>query len=306
MESRTRYLQIRTVAAVMLTVLALMLALPAARAEVVRTGAEPWYRQVPAEVQQRAKVLFVLAVDAHQDLMRWSAIELYEQALALWDNPDIRWNLALALEDLGQYWRAYQQLNSALRWETALGPDRLREVHDRMRVLETQCLARIETYLEEPEAEITLDGKPWLRRANRRSMLVFPGEHYIAATKPGYFPATWTVSVKAGQQAYVALPMTRTELIEPRRWSAWKPWAVIEAGIAVAAVGAEFYGRGEVEHRLATGALAVGGTAIAAGLVLVWLNQPRAYRTEGRPSSKIKLTPILLPQRAELSASVRF
>src|SRR5262249_24109134 len=120
-----------------------------------------------------------------------------------------------------------------------LGPERLREVRDRMQALETQRLARIETYREEPGAEITLDGKPWLRGAGHRSMLVLPGEHYLAARKAGYFPVTRPVYVKAGRQARVALPMDEDRLIQERRWAAWKPWAVVGAGIAMAAVGAE-------------------------------------------------------------------
>jgi hypothetical protein len=57
---------------------------------------------------------------------------LYEQALAQWDKPDIRWNLALVLEDLGQYLRAYQRLDGALRWREALGAERLRDVQARI------------------------------------------------------------------------------------------------------------------------------------------------------------------------------
>ncbi|HWO18045.1 MAG TPA: hypothetical protein VNO30_04695 [Kofleriaceae bacterium] len=336
MKSSIRDLRIRAVPAVVLTALALVLALPAARAETVRTGGEPWYRQVPADVRQRAQALFAQAIDKHQQLLRGDAAELYEQALALWDNPDIQWNLALVLEDLGQYLRAYQQLESALRWGAALGPDLLRQVADRMQVLETQRLARIETCLEEPAAVITLDGKPWLPRAGRRSAVVLPGEHYLAARKSGYLPVTRPVYVKAGQQARVSLLMDEDRLVETRRWTAWKPWAVIGAGVAVAAVGAgleqralahrqaaadalarcqeiacdamrsDLYDRAGVEHGLAIGTIAAGGAVVVVGLVQAWLNQPRAHRIEARPPSRIELTPILSLHQAELSALVRF
>jgi len=319
-----------------LAALALVLAPPAARAEPVRTGGEPWYRQVPVDVRQQVQALFAQAIDKHQQLLRGDAQELYEQALALWDNPDIQWNLALVLEDLGQYLRAYQELDRALRWGAALGPERLRQVRDRMQVLETQRLARIETDREEPAAVITLDGKPWLPRAGRRSTVVLPGEHYLAARKSRYFPVTRTVYVKAGQQARVALPMDEDRLFEVRRWKAWKPWVVVGVGIAAAAVGAglewrafanrhvaaaalarceklacdptplDLYDRAEVEYRLGISAVAVGGTAVAVGLALAWLNQPRVHRTEARAPSRIELMPILSPHRAELSALVRF
>jgi tetratricopeptide (TPR) repeat protein len=338
MESPTRYLVIRTVAAAGLAALAPVLGLGIARAEAVQAGDEPWYRQTSAEARQRAQELFTQAVRKHRQLLRGEALVLYEQALALWDNPDIQWNLALVLEDLGQYLRAHEQLERARRWGAALGPERLREVDDRLRALETERLARIETHREEPLAEITLDGQPWPRGAGRRSKLVLPGEHYISATKPGYFSVTRSVYLKAGEQARVALLMDEDRFLERRRWTAWKPWAVIAAGAAVAAAGAELerrafadgaavaavlsdtcstgtcnqaraadlLGRAKLEHGLGIGAIAAGGTAIAVGLALVWLNQPSAYRSEARAPSKIELTPIVSPQRAELSVLVRF
>jgi len=334
--SSIRYLRIRAVPAVVLAALALVLALPAARAQAVRTGGEPWYRPVPADVRKRAQALFAQAIDKHQQLLRGDALALYEQALALWDNPDIQWNLALVLDDLGQYLRAHQELTRALRWGSALGLERLRQVRDRMRALETQRLARIETYREERAAVITLDGKPWLLAAGRRSTLVLPGEHYLAARKPGHLPVTRPVYVKAGQQARVPLPMDKERLDVTRRWAAWKPPALTLFGVAVATMGAELgrralalkdeaqelikkcngltcdtkptdlYKQADVRQWLSIGAVSTGGVVVAIGLVLARLNKPRAHRTEARPPSKIELTPILSAHRAELSALVRF
>jgi hypothetical protein len=289
---------------------------------------EPWDRQTSGEARQRAQALFTQALDKHQQLLLGEALELYEQALALWDSPRTRWNLALVLESLGQYLRAHEELERARRWGAALDPELLRKVDDRMRALETERLAGIETHREEPLAWITLDGQPWPRDAGRRSKLVLPGEHYIAARKPGYLPVTRPVYVKAGEQARVALLMDEDRFLERRRWPSWKPWTVIAAGVAGAAVGAELVRRGfadraaakamnltsgsdlfrraELENGFGIGAIAAGGTAIAVGVALAWLNQPRAYRAEARAPSKIELTPLLSPQRAELSVRLRF
>ena len=334
MQSFIQYVFLRAVA---VAALALMLALPAARADVVRPHSEPWYQQATAEARQRAQVLFEQAFDKHQQLLRGEAKDLYEQALALWDNPDIRWNLALVLADLGEYLRAHEQLDRTLRWEAALGAERLREVRERIAVLETLRLGRIETSVEAPAAEITLDGQPWLRRAGRRSALVAPGQHYVAARKPGHFPVTQSVSVKAGQLARVALPMDEDRLVKTRRWAVWKPWVLVGAGLAAAAAGAELerrtlahrdvatagalvgctplvcdshpsniYDRVGKEHQRALGVVAASSTALAVGLTLVWLNRPRARRTEARPPTRIELTPMLSLDQAEVSALVRF
>src|SRR5262249_21912578 len=134
----------RAIAAAGLAIL--MVAPPGAHAEVQRTGDEPCDREATIDARWEAEVLFAKAVNKHHELLRVDAMELYEQALALWDNPDIHWNLALVLDDLGKYLLAHEQLASALRWDTELGNERLTEVRERMRMLETKRLARIEAH----------------------------------------------------------------------------------------------------------------------------------------------------------------
>ncbi|HET7501353.1 MAG TPA: hypothetical protein VFK02_10135 [Kofleriaceae bacterium] len=316
----------------------LALALPVAHAEATRNGSEPWNQHVPADVRQWAQALFDQAVEKHQQLLRGDAKELYEQALALWDNPDIQWNLALVLEDLGQYLRAHQQLEGALRWGAALGDERLQQVHDQMRVLESQRLARLEVSTDEPEAEIKLDGQSWFRGPARRSTFVLPGEHYIAGGKPGYFPVTRSVFVMAGMQASVAIPLVADRILETRRWASWKPSTTLTLGAAATLLGAglewqslghrdvaarelssgcepgrctpgfkpEIYARAVMENRIAVPLLVVGGTTMAVGLVLAWLNQPHTRRTEAVPLAPISVTPIFAADRAGISALIRF
>lgn len=307
-------------------------------AEVTRTGDEPWYQDTKSDVR-RAKVLFAQAVDTHLQLLRGDARDLYDQALALWDNPDIRWNLALVLEDLGQYLHAHQQLDRALQWGAALGAERLRDVRDRMAELETQRLARLEASTDESATDITLDGQPWLRGVQHGNILVEPGQHYVSARKPGFFPVTRAVVVTAGQMARVALPMDEDRLIETRRWSMWKPWAAVTAGVVTAGIGVlverqairnrdaaaralppsckdptgcaptrapTVYGRAVRDSRIALGAFVAGGTTLAVGLAMAWMNQPRVYRTEARAPRPIEISPILSTNQAGVSAQLQF
>lgn len=332
-----RHGQARYVGAVVVGGL-LALVSSAASAEVTRTGEEPWYQESGGDVL-RAKGLFALAVDKHLQLLRGDARDLYDQALDLWDNPDIQWNQALVLEDLGQYLLAHQQLARAARWGEALGAERLRDVRERMQALETQHLARIEASSDEPEAEITLDGQRWFRGAGHRIALVDPGEHYIATRKTGFFPVTRSVSVKAGLAARVALPMDADRLVETRRWDAWKPWIIVSAGVVATAVGAGFerqayrhrdtaakslmgmcdlttgcppmkaspaYDRAVRDGWIAAGAFAAGGVTLAVGLTMAWLNQSQVRRTEARAPGPIEVTPILSTDQVGASAQLRF
>ena len=321
------------VAAVILVVLPVSV-----HADNPRTGDEPWFHEVAVEQQQQAQALFEQAVDKHELLLRDQAKELYEHALELWDNPDIRWNLALVLEDLGQYLRAYLQLDGALRRGDALGAEPLRAIRDRMRALETRRLAWIEAFSDQPGADITLDGHPWFSGATSQRKLVEPGEHYVAARKAGYFSVIRTVAVKAGQRASVSLAMDADRIIETRRWSVWKPWVAVSAGAIAVAVGAALerkalmhrdvaaqslvsscslptgcaptssgsYDRAVTDSRFAMGAFIAGGTTLAVGLTLAWLNQLHTHRTEARVPARIEITPLLSPSQAGVSAGLRF
>jgi hypothetical protein len=324
----------QAIAAALVT-LALMFA-PDVHADVARTGDEPWYRQPSEEARQRAEALFREAVDKHQQLLRVDAMELYEKALALWDNPDIRWNLALVLDDLGRYLPAHEHLESVFSWGAALGFERLGEVRERMRALETQRLARIEALSDQSGADIELDGQPWFQGAARRSALVLPGTHYIGATKSGYSPTTVSIGVAAGEQYRVTLRMVVDHVVETRRWPAWPPWGVVAIGAAIGAVGvglehqasvhrdaaaSELHehcsklvcdpanprdsDRAAADHRRALYAFTAGGSAIAVGLVLVWLNLPQGHRAAPIPSP-VELIPQVSPGGAGVVARFRF
>lgn len=329
------YCRIRLVACAMLAALALAPLI--AHADVTRTGAEPWYQESTPEARQRAQELFEQGVEQHRRLLRDAATELYGQALALWDNPDIRWNLALVLDDQGRYLSAHEQFEATLRWGAALGADRLRQVRARMDVLERQRLARIEADGTEPDADVQLDGQPWFHGAGRRTTLVTLGTHYVGATKPGYTATSVSLTVAAGEQYRVTLRMKMDHPIDLRRWSTWKPWSVVAAGVAGLAAGAilerqafvhrdaavsalgqacnQLYSceptrapdndRARMDSRRATAAFAVGGTAVAIGVVLVWLNQPRS-RIPEVPASSFELVPTVSPGGAGISAQARF
>ena len=331
-----RVRDLRAVAAAALATVALVLAPAAARADVARTGDEPWYRLATPEAQQRAGVLFASAVDKHQQLLRADATELYEQALEVWDNPDIRWNLALAFEQLGKYLLAHQQLASALRWGEALGSERLGQVLALMRSLETERLARIEVRSDETGADVSLDGQPWFRGSGHRVTHVIAGTHYIGATQPGHVPTTVSMIVAAGQQQRVTLRMVVDHDVETRRWSVWPQWTVIALGGAVAAVGVglEWQAsrhrdaaarelkqrcdmavcepantpsseRAAMDHKRALYAFGASGSVIAAGLVVVWLNRLQPHRP-APVRSPVEIVPDVSPAGAGISARLRF
>jgi hypothetical protein len=299
----------------------------------------PWERDVSAEDRRLAEALFAQAVELHTHLLREQAVTRYEEALSHWENPEIRWNLVLLMKDMGQHLRAWEHLEAALAW----GPDAFDEP-DREKLLAMQQtllrqhLAVVEARCDRPDAELALDGKPWFRGPGEARQVVLPGEHVISARKPDYFPVARSIVVPAGAKGAVTVSLSVDGIFEQRRWTSWKPWAVIASGVVVGMVGAGFewdagrqldwarrelaercggeptcpagtpnsYGRAQWEHRIGTGAMVVGATAAATGLALVFLNQPRAYRTEDRDGGSFELVPMEFPDTAGISARFRF
>src|SRR5262249_39243080 len=133
--------------------------------------------------------------------------------------------------------------------------------------------------------------------------------------------------------------MDEDRLFETRRWSAWKPWVVVSAGVAVAAIGAGLerqatmhrdaaarllpgpcdasrgcmpttspagYARAVTDRRIAIGAFVAGGTTLAVGLTMAWINQLQVHHTEARAPGPIEVTPILSTDQVGISARLRF
>ena len=317
-------------------VTALLLTTALAQADAPSTGNEPWYRESTPQAREQALALYLQAVEQHRQLLRAQARVLYEQALELWDNPTIRWNLALMLDDMGEYLHAHQQLEGTLRWGTALGEERLRKVHDRLAALEKR-LARIEADAAEPDADVKLDGEEWFRGPGRRSALVAPGTHYVGATKPGYTVAAVSTTLAAGERYRATLRMIADSPAEVRRWSVWMPWRVVAAGLVLSTVGAGLEWRLSVNRdaatqaltlacgaspscppthssandraatysKLALGGLVAGGVVTVLGLALASFNRPTAQRSEA-PRSSVEIVPELSARETGVSAQIRF
>ncbi|WP_437282311.1 hypothetical protein WME90_17575 [Sorangium sp. So ce375] len=297
----------------------------------------PWHRGVPEDRKRKAQALFDEARQLHRRMMLAEARAKYEQALAVWEHPELRLYLGRALASIGLPLLAYDNLRMSLQWGPGLlDPDAEQEARTTMRALVEQELAAIEIRCDEPGAAVLLDGKPWFVGPGTRRRMVMQGEHVVTARKIGYFTVVKPIVVLAGKEASGQLALSVDTVVTTQRWPVWIPWATFGAGIALGAVGAglewdartdhaattdrlnrecnppckplrdDEYDASVIEERFAIGALIAGGATAMTGTVLVFMNRPMSYRTEDRGGVKLEVHPAVSFDAAILSARLVF
>jgi hypothetical protein len=299
----------------------------------------PWAQGVPPDKQAAALALFREGNLLLKNSLFPRAAEKYREALKLWSHPAIHYNMALALLNLNEPLELHHHLTEAMRYgEAPLDKDKFERAGTFKRFIEGQ-LSRVEITCDDPGATVTMDGQVLFTAPGRYEGLVRPGKHTVVATKEGFLPTDMTPTMLPGEKTSLALKLYTTEELTRyrRQWSAWKPWAVVGAGAAVALAGGAMHlqARGSFEdfdtriaqcggcipapevtdlrtrgtsmQQLAFGAYALGGAAFATGVVLAIINRPQAYRIN--PDEAVQgasITPLLGKGEGGILATFRF
>jgi hypothetical protein len=185
----------------------------------------------------------------------------------------------------------------------------------------------VEITCDDPGASVSLDGKELFVAPGKYEGLVRPGSHTVTVSKGGQAPTTLTRRLPQGEKTQISVKLyTDEDLTRYRRhWSAWKPWAVVGAGAAVALAGGALHmqargsyqdfddrvaqcggciptpevtnmrTRGDNLQQLAFGAYAVGGAAFVTGAVLAFINRPQPYRIspdEAENPQEVSIVPL--------------
>ncbi|XYI02801.1 PEGA domain-containing protein [Sorangium sp. So ce1128] len=278
---------------------------------------------------QRAQALFNDARKLHRRMMLAEARAKYEEALAAWEHPELRFYLGRVLKSMGLPLSAYDNLRRSLRWGPgSLDPEMEQEARAAMRALVEQELAVIQVRSDEPGATVLLDGNFWFLGPGAERRTVMPGEHIVTARKSGYFTIVKPITVLTGKEASVQVDLRVDAVVTRQRWPAWVPWATLGAGVILGVAGgglmwharaneptcapwcsAEFadeYDRRLLENGLGIGVLVAGGATVITGTVLLFMNRPASYRTEDRGGFKLEIHPAASLDAASLSARLVF
>jgi hypothetical protein len=301
----------------------------------------PWARGVTAEQRAAAQRLLEDGNELFLRARHREALARYQEALASWDHPAIRFNIVRALIYLDRPVEAFENLELALRYGAApLEEQVYAEAQGYQRLLRGR-IAELAVRCAQPDVTITVDGKDFVRCPGSHAARLLPGTHQVVGKRAGYLTVTRDVVVMPGQRHDVdlRLPSLAEATTTERRWAPWKPWAVVGAGAVTAGLGVllelqarrdyeryrgdladlcserpcsdadlpgatrDLADRARLEEGIAISAMAVGGAAIVGGVALVILNRPIAVLPESRALS---LVPTVTPDGVGASVAGRF
>jgi hypothetical protein len=273
----------------------------------------PWAENVSDSAQQAALALFEEGNKLFETSQHTAALAKYREALKSWDHPAIRYNAAVALINLDQPLAANENLELALRYGALpFSSETYQQALTYQKLLHGQ-LAQLKVSCSEPDAEVTVDGAPFVVAPGEASRWVLPGPHQIVVRKAGFVTQTRSLTVLPGRPASEAVSLQKIRIVAThtvRRWSTWTPWVVIGSGAVVAGLGVPFLlaaksnvnaydnwiaascpagcttssvpeavlaerDRGRTDNVVAISLFSAGGALAAGGILMLIFNQPR-------------------------------
>lgn len=290
-----------------------MCALALAASQAAADDNTPWGKGVSEERKAAAQKLLEQGNDLLLQNQYRDALKLYEQAIASWDHPAIRFNMVRALIALDRSVDAADNLDKALAYGAAPLEDNVyREALNYQRLL-AQQLPILEVSCTQGGVKVSVDGAEFLACPGTKAKRTTPGSHAIVASKAGYMTKTYDEVLIPGKQHPIDVSLVAVgDAVTRTRWAAWKPWAVAGSGVAVIGAGVllelaarsnsdkyesylqtcpavgcsvgdphlDLKDRAVTESHFAVASLAVGGAALATGVVLLVMNRPYAYVPE--------------------------
>lgn len=274
----------------------------------------PWAKDVTAADQKAALALYDEGNKFFEESEYKEALEKYEQALVHWKHPAVYFNAAVCLHHLDQDVKAADYIDKAAAYKDApFDKKTWGQVQDYQTMLSAR-VTELEVSCTQADAKITLDAEVILPNcpASATRKLAVQQDHVILGEKPGYqTEKIGPIRLEPGKKKVIELvlkPLPKGK--EVRRWNRMLPWYVVGGGIVIAAAGIAplrwgqhnqdrfeadletpcmmgcqtsdpgyqaalpLHDRAKLEVDIATGMFVAGGAVIAAGVAMIWLNQP--------------------------------
>ena len=225
---------------------------PAPSPDPVSNEPKPWGQGVPQDVQDKASKLYeegntLFAQQAHAP-----ALAKYKEAIALWEHPLIRFNMAVTEIRLDRILEAADDLEKSLKYgDKPFKPELYQQALDYQTLVKGR-VGFIEATCDQTETRLLLDGKPWVDCPKTEKIRVLAGEHAIVGEKKGFLTASTKVVVDGGEvaQAKIKLVPLDSAVVMKYRYRRWIPWTMVGIGVAVGVGGAGtwFLGKNQMDQ----------------------------------------------------------
>ncbi|HEY5951155.1 MAG TPA: hypothetical protein VIV40_36940 [Kofleriaceae bacterium] len=225
---------------------------PAPAPAPVSNEQKAWAQGVPQDVQDKAKALYeegntLFAQQAHAP-----ALAKYKEAIALWEHPLIRFNMAVTEIRLDRILEAADDLEKALKYgDKPFKPELYQQALDYQSLVKGR-VGYIEATCDQTATRLLLDGKPWIDCPKTEKVRVLTGEHAIVGEKQGFLTASVKVVVDGGetQQEKIKLMPLDSAVVLKYRYRRWIPWTMTGIGVAVGlgGVGTWFLGKNQMDN----------------------------------------------------------
>jgi hypothetical protein len=197
----------------------------------------PWAIGVSDADQRIARELYAEGNSEFTESRFAQALAKYKEAIRHWDHPAIRFNMAVCLINLDQPVEAKDNLERSLAYRAApLDNEMYAQGLAYRKLLDAQLL-HVKATCSEPGAVVTLNGKYLFTAPGSAEQYLPPGEHQLAAIKPGFRTAFATFTGVPGRR--MVHDLKPDPELGPPRWRYWKH--VLGAGAVLGSAGALSY-----------------------------------------------------------------
>ena len=210
---------------------------------VVDTTPKPWADGVPADVQVKATNLYDEGNNLFAQKDHNGALAKYKEAIALWEHPKIRFNMAVTEIRLDKILDAADDLEKALKWgDVPFTKDLYQQALDYQQLVQGR-VGWIEVEVTDTGSHTFLDGKPFFDGPGKKKLRVLAGEHAVSGEKPNFVASTRKVVGTGNATASEKLkfvPLDQAVVLK-YRYRRWIPWTTVGVGLAVGLAGAGTY-----------------------------------------------------------------
>jgi hypothetical protein len=203
----------------------------------------PWSHGVSSDRQAEANVLFDQGNQLFAQQAHGPALEKYKAAVAIWDHPMVRFNMAVTEIRLDHVLEAARDLEAAMQFgEAPFSADLYRQALDYQILLKGRT-GTLEVSCAQAKVQVALDGKSWFECPGTRSVRVIAGEHVVAGDLEGFLNRSSRLVVAGGVVARHHVRLVSLEAASHLEYPSprWVPWTIAGGGAAISLAGLGFY-----------------------------------------------------------------